>query len=82
MTRNAKLTGLLMLAGGLVGGSHGAAAPLSAQTAGDPIVRLWAYPDELEMRVGDEVRVTIAAYTRSGPGWRIRWCAWWGRVRR
>ena len=66
MTRNAKLTGLLMLAGGLVGGSYGAAAPLSAQTAGDPIVRLWAYPDELEMRVGDEVRVTIAGYTRSG----------------
>jgi len=67
MTRNATLTGLLMLAGGLVAGSSlTGAVPLSAQTEDDPIVRLWAYPDELEMRVGDEVRVTIAGYTRSG----------------
>jgi len=67
MTRNATLTGLLMLAGGLVAGSWlTGAVPLSAQTEDDPIVRLWAYPDELEMRVGDEVRVTIAGYTRSG----------------
>ncbi len=67
MIRNAKLTGFLVLAGGLVAGSWSAGAvPLAAQTEDDPIVRLWAYPDELEMRVGDEVRVTIAGYTESG----------------
>ncbi len=67
MTRNAKLTGFLVLAVGLVAGSWSAGAvPLAAQTEDDPIVRLWAYPDELEMRVGDEVRVTIAGYTQSG----------------
>lgn len=67
MTRNAKLTGLLMLAGGLLaGGPLGGVASLQAQTEGDPIVRLWAYPAELQMQVGDEVRVTIAAYTQSG----------------
>ncbi len=67
MTRNVKLTGFLLLAGGLVAGTWSAvAAPLAAQTEDDPIVRLWAYPDELTMRVGDEVRVTIAGYTRSG----------------
>ena len=67
MTRNAKLTGFLVLAGGLVAGSWSeGAVPLAAQTEDDPIVRLWAYPDELEMRVGDEVRVTIAGYTQSG----------------
>ena len=67
MIRNAKLTGFLVLAGGLVAGSWSAGAvPLAAQTEDDPIVRLWAYPDELEMRVGDEVRVTIAGYTQSG----------------
>ena len=67
MIRNAKLTGFLVLAGGFVAGSWSAGAvPLAAQTEDDPIVRLWAYPDELEMRVGDEVRVTIAGYTESG----------------
>ncbi len=67
MIRNAKLTGFLVLAGGLVAGSWSAGAvPLAAQTEDDPIVRLWAYPDELEMRVGDEVRVAIAGYTQSG----------------
>ena len=67
MTRNVKLTGFLVLAGGLAAGSSlAAAAPLAAQTEDDPIVRLWAYPDELTMRVGDEVRVTIAGYTQSG----------------
>ncbi len=67
MIRNAKLTGFLVLAVGLVAGSWSAGAvPLAAQTEDDPIVRLWAYPDELEMRVGDEVRVTIAGYTQSG----------------
>ncbi len=41
-------------------------APLAAQTQADPIVRLHAMPPELTMRVGDEARVTIAAYTQSG----------------
>ena len=67
MIRNAKPTGFLVLAVGLVAGSWSAGAvPLAAQTEDDPIVRLWAYPDELDMRVGDEVRVTIAGYTQSG----------------
>ena len=67
MTSNAKLRGLLMIVGGIVAGSPLAdVAPLSAQTEDDPIVRLWAYPTELSMRVGEEVRVTIAGYTRSG----------------
>ena len=67
MTGNAKLTGLLMLAGGLVvAGTFAGGAPLHAQTADDPVVRLVATPAELTMRVGDEVRVTVAGYTRSG----------------
>ena len=67
MTGNVRLHGLLMILVGLAVGSQLVdAATLAAQTEDDPIVRLVASPDALDMRVGDEVRVTVAGYTRSG----------------
>ncbi len=66
MTRKAKLRGLLIVGGIVAGSTLGDVAVLEAQTEDDPIVRLWASPTELSMRVGDEARVIIAGYTRSG----------------
>ena len=66
MTGNAKLTGLhRLVVGMMVAGTFASVVPLHAQTD-DPVVRLVATPTELTMRVGDEVRVTVAGYTRSG----------------